>query len=124
MNPKNNTYGETLPWRTRLGRVALARTDGRHAKMLHVQAICDYMKAKVQEVFEFKIRQHDGKEKGVDVREFVESLFTPAAFASAFEVMRQKALAAGKKEWAGVECPVQLEKEMVDEKELKGQGRV
>ncbi|KAK5677588.1 hypothetical protein LTS10_010160 [Elasticomyces elasticus] len=91
MDPKNATYGEMLPWRIHLGGVALARTDGRHTKVLPVQAICEYMKVKLQEVFEFKVRQHEGKEKGVDLQEFVESLFTPAAFSSAFEVMRQKA---------------------------------
>ncbi|KAK5691385.1 hypothetical protein LTR97_011378 [Elasticomyces elasticus] len=117
MDPDSSTYGEALPWRIRPGGVLLARADGRHVKVLHVQAVCDYMRTKVKEIFQFKIRKDEGKEEGVDVQAFVESLFTPEAFAYAWEVMKQEALVRGKEGWENMDCPVQLKKEAWQEEE-------
>ncbi|KAK5732569.1 hypothetical protein LTR17_010384 [Elasticomyces elasticus] len=90
-----------------MGGACLARHDGRHINVLHVEALVNYAEAACQEIGRVPDREDTGEK--VDREEMVKRLLTPMAFAKAFEKFRQRKVMSGEVWWVDLECPVVVE---------------
>ncbi|KAK5706905.1 hypothetical protein LTR97_001897 [Elasticomyces elasticus] len=89
-----------------IGGACLARPDGRHMKVLHVEAIIEYVQIANQELGRVLERERAGE--NVDREEMVERLLTPKAFVRAFEKIKYDRVLGGNVYWIVLECPIKV----------------
>ncbi|KAK4895038.1 hypothetical protein LTR27_006905 [Elasticomyces elasticus] len=97
-----------------VGGACLARQDRKYMRILHVEALINYVEAANQEIALVPEREKSGEK--VDREEIVERLLTPEAFARAFETFKQDKVINGEAWWADLECPVKVRGEEEEEK--------
>ncbi|KAK3638458.1 hypothetical protein LTR56_013098 [Elasticomyces elasticus] len=108
---KSSTFGHVQPLgAVPIGGVLLARTDGRHMQTLQVVAIANFLRDVAIQMAAFVV-QGDKDETDVGHETVQKPIITPATFARAFKLMKEKAVADGDMKWAGVECLVPVEKD-------------
>ncbi|KAK5713249.1 hypothetical protein LTR15_011612 [Elasticomyces elasticus] len=98
-----------------VGGACLARHDRKYMKILHVEALINYVEAANLEIALVPEREKSGEK--VDREEIVERLLTPEAFARAFETFKQDKVRNGEVWWANLECPVKVGGGEVEEKQ-------
>ncbi|KAK5680914.1 Egl nine 1 [Elasticomyces elasticus] len=107
------TFGREM--KRPLGGACLARRDGRHISIMHVQALIYHVEYANQELLRVPGREENGE--SVDREEIVKRLLTPKAFARAFERIKQSKVMVGQACWADLECPVKVRGEQEKEKQ-------
>ncbi|KAK3638457.1 Egl nine 1 [Elasticomyces elasticus] len=95
-------FGQTTTVPT--GAVVVARRDGRHIKVGHVMAVCEYLRREVGQAFEM-VQDREEEGETVDREAVLEQYLTPMAFRNGVERMKQKFKEAGNRGWEEVECP-------------------
>ncbi|KAK5709126.1 hypothetical protein LTR17_020060 [Elasticomyces elasticus] len=95
-------FGQTTAVPT--GAVVVARRDGRHIKVGHVMAVCEYLRREVGQAFEM-VQDREEEGEMVDREAVLEHYLTPMAFRNGVERMKQKFKEAGNRGWEEVECP-------------------
>jgi hypothetical protein len=87
-------------------RVDVGRKDDKVLLPQHVEALVTYVREDLREIKEVAIKE--ARDETVDRNELARRLLTPEAFVTAFARIKAAKIAAGRKEWEGVECPVNV----------------
>ncbi|KAK5680921.1 translational activator for mitochondrial COX1 [Elasticomyces elasticus] len=89
------------------GGILLARSDGKHLRVIDVKALMRYLTHELSKLIKLVYGQSAGG--AVDRHALADQFLTPAAFSSKFEEIRQWGLERRDKGWEDAICPVQVD---------------